>query len=130
MVEASVERDGVLDVAHVQRDDDPVGAAVDREDTHLSALREGVVKREAAESVLLWNPVEEGDLLASVVELFERERVRADDVVEDGRACTMMFEHHLAIVVGEVRKDVVEDVRSEGTVVGTFVMAQGFKGVA
>ena len=42
----------------------------------------------------------------------------------------MMFEYHLTIVVGEVLKDVVEDVRSEGTVVGTFVMAQGFEGVA
>ena len=68
MSESSVERDGVLDVAHVQRDDGPVGAAVDREDTHLAALREGVVEREAAEGVLLWNPVEEGDLLASVLD--------------------------------------------------------------
>ena len=67
---------------------------------------------------------------ACSIELFERERVRADDVVEDGRACILIFEQHLAIVVGEVRKDVVEDVRSKGTVVGTFVMAQGFEGVA
>ena len=110
VAEASVERDGVLDVAHVERDDGPVVAAVDREDAQLAALREGVVEREAAESVLLWNLVEEGDLLASVVELFERERVRADDVVEDGRACTMVFEYLLTIVGGEVLEDVVEDV--------------------
>ena len=41
-----------------------------------------------------------------------------------------MFEHRLAIVLGEVREDVVEDVRSEGTVVGAFMMAHCFEGVA
>ena len=51
-------------------------------------------------------------------------------VVEDGRACTMMLEYLLTIVAGEVLKDVVEDVRGERTVVGAFMMAHGFEGVA
>ena len=42
----------------------------------------------------------------------------------------MMLEYLLTIVAGEVLKDVVEDVRSERTVVGAFMMAHGFEGVA
>ena len=42
----------------------------------------------------------------------------------------MVFEYLLTIVGGEVLEDVVEDVRSEGTVVGTFMMAHGFRGVS